>query len=105
MKGKSSVPLKHFYSLEERNDSLVPDANVPQKEYYRIGRYAYRHQNDNSKIAYAHSYPNPLKRNLIYGVLDGTPCRYNPVRYEANASSSDPLPSQSPARLWVVKKN
>src|SRR3954465_8265023 len=74
MQGKSSVPPKHFYSLEERNDSLVPEANVPQKEYYRVGRYAYRHRNDNSKIAFAHSYPNPLKRNFIYGVLDGPPC-------------------------------
>src|SRR3954453_7809566 len=55
MKGKSSVPPKQFYSLEERNDSLVPEANVPQKKYYHVGRYAYRHHNDNSKIAYAHS--------------------------------------------------
>src|SRR3954469_1862596 len=102
MQGKSSVPPKHFYSLEERNDSLVPEANVPQKEYYRVGRYAYRHRNDNSKIA---SYPNPRKRNFIYSVLDGPPCRYNHVRYEAVASSSAPLPSQSPARLCVVKKN
>jgi len=105
MQGKSSVPPKHFYSLEERNDSLVPETNVPQKEYYRVGKHAYRHRDDNSKIAYAHSYPNPLKRNFIYGVLDGPSCRYNPVRIEAVASSSAPLPSQSPARLWVVKKN
>ena len=105
MQGKASVPPKHFYSLEERNDSLVPEANVPQKEYYRAGRYAYRHRNDNSKIAYAHSYPNPLKRNFIYGVLDGPPCHCNHVRYEANTSSIAPLPSQSPTRLWVVKKN
>src|SRR3954470_1314358 len=105
MQGKSSVPLRHFYSLEERNDSMVPEANVPQKEYYHVGRYAYHHRNDNSKIAYAHSYPNPLKRNYVYGVLDGPPCRYDPVLYEANALSSAPLPSQSPASLWVVKKN
>jgi len=105
MQGKSSVPPKHFYSLEERNDSLVPEANVPQKEYYRVGLYAYRHRNDNSKIAYAHSYPNPLKRNYVYGVLDGPPCRYDPVRYEANASTSTPMPYHSPARLWVVNKN
>src|SRR4051812_48296236 len=105
MQGKSLVPPKHFYSLEERNDLLVPEANVPQKEYYRFGRYAYRHRNDNSKIAYAHSYSNPLKSNFIYGVLDGPPCRYNHVCYEANASSSASMPSQSPARLWVVKKN
>src|SRR3954469_25756374 len=102
MKGKSSVPPKHFYSLEERNDSLVPEANVPQKEYYRVGRYAYRHRNDNSKIAYAHSYPNPLKRIFIYGVLYGPPCRYNPVCYEANASSSASMPSPSPAHFLVV---
>src|SRR3954469_4878521 len=105
MQGKSSVPPKHFYSLEEKNDSLVPEANFPQKEYYCVGRYTYRHRNDNSKISYAHSYANPLKRNFIYGVLDVTPCRYNPVHYEAAASSSAPLSSQSPSRLWVVNKN
>src|SRR4051812_36243464 len=96
MQGKSSVPPKHFYSLEERNDSLVTEANVPQKEYYRVGQYAYRHRNDNSKISYAHSYPNPLKRNFVYGVLDGPPCRFSPVCYEANDSSSASMPSQSP---------
>src|SRR4051812_44969544 len=105
MQGKSSVPPKHFYSLVERNDSLVPESNAPQKEYYSVGRYVYRHHNDNTKIDYAHSYPNPLKRNFIYGVLDVPPCRYNPIRYEATASSSALLPSQSSARLWVVKKN
>ena len=29
MQGKSSVPPMHFYSLEERNDSLVPESNAP----------------------------------------------------------------------------
>src|SRR3954464_3989385 len=105
MQGKSSVPPKHFYSLEERNDSLDPKTNAPPKEYYRVGRYAYRHRNDNAKIAYSHFYPNLLKRNFVYGVLDGPSCRYNLVRYEANASSSASLPSQSPARLRVIKNN
>src|SRR3954470_22898922 len=73
MQGKSSVPPKHFYSLEERNDSLVPESNVPQKEYYRVGCYAYRHRDNNDTIAYAHSYPNPSQRNYVYGVLDGPP--------------------------------
>src|SRR4051812_9890080 len=31
MQGKSSVPPKHFYSLEERNDSLVPEANFHRR--------------------------------------------------------------------------
>src|SRR3954465_8525705 len=69
MQGKSSVPPKHFYSLEERNDSLVPEANVTQKEYYRVGRYAYRHRNDNSNIAYAHSILPPSRAILSMAYL------------------------------------
>src|SRR3954465_11931559 len=63
MQGKSSVPPKHFYFLEERNDSLVPESNIPQKEYYRVDRYAYHHRENNDKIANDHSYPNPSQRN------------------------------------------
>src|ERR1041385_3790699 len=72
MQGKPSVPPNHFYSLETRNDSLVPESNVPQKRYYRTGRYTYRPHNNHTKIAYAHSYPNHSQRTYIYGVLDGT---------------------------------
>src|SRR4051812_39788812 len=103
MQGKSSVPPKHFYSLEERNDSLVPESNVPHKEYNRTGRYTYRHRDNNDKIAYAHSYPNPSQRNYIYGVLDASPKQYNPVRFDI-ASTSASISSKSPARLWVIKK-
>src|SRR3954462_14037340 len=53
IQGKSSVPSKHFYSLEERKDSLVPESNVPQKEYYRTSRYTYRPHDNHNKIAYA----------------------------------------------------
>src|SRR3954464_7544342 len=105
MQGKSSVPPKHFYSLKERNDSLVPETNVPQKEYYGTGRYKYRHCDNNDKIAYAHSYPNPSQRTYIYGVLDGPPRQYNPVRFDIATSSRASMPSQSSARFWVVKKN
>src|SRR4051812_19939582 len=103
MQGKSSVPPKHFYSLEERNDSLVPESNVPQKEYYRFGRCSYRHCENNDKIAYAHSYPNPSRRNYVYGVLDGPPCHYDHILFNLVVSTSASMPSQSPARLWVVK--
>ena len=54
MQGKSTVPPRHFYSLEERNDPLVPASNVPQKEYYRVDRNVCRHRDNNDKIAYAH---------------------------------------------------
>ena len=63
IQGTSSVPAKHYYSFEERNDSLVPESNAPQMEYYRTGIYTYRHRDNNDKIAYAHSYPNPSQRN------------------------------------------
>ena len=36
MQGKPTVPPRHFYSLEERNDPLVPKSNIPQKEYYNV---------------------------------------------------------------------
>ena len=104
MQGKPSVPPNHFYSLETRNDSLVPESNVPQKRYYRTGRYTYRPHDNNTKIAYAHSYPNHSQRTYIYGVLDGTPKQYTPVLFNI-ASTSASTSSQSPARLWVVKKN
>src|ERR1041384_3358197 len=104
MQGKSSVPPKHFYSLEERNDSLVSESNIPQKEYYRTGCYTYRHRDNNDKIAYAHSYPNPSQRNYIYGVLDGPPRQYNLVQFDI-ASTSASTSSHSPSRLWVFKKN
>src|SRR3954470_14102102 len=38
MQGKPTVPPRHFYSLEERNDPLVPESNIPQNEYYRVDR-------------------------------------------------------------------
>src|SRR3954467_13541180 len=104
LQGKSSVPLNHFYSLETRNDSLVPESNVPQKQYYRTGRYTYRPHDNNSKIAYAHSYPIHSQRIYVYGVLDGAPKQYTPVRFNI-ASPCASTSSQSPARLWVVKKN
>src|ERR1041385_2157493 len=104
MQGKPSVPPNHFYSLETRNDSLVPESNVLQKRYYRTGRYTYRPHNNHTKIAYAHSYPNHSQRTYIYGVLDGTQKQYNPVRFNI-ASTSASTSSQSSARLWVVKKN
>src|SRR4051794_22211628 len=104
MQGKPSVPPNHFYSLETRNDSLVPESNVPQKQYYRTGRHTYRPHNNHTKIAYAHSYPNNSQRTYIYGVLDGPPKQYNPVRFNI-ASTSASTSSQSPARLWIVKKN
>ena len=105
MQGKSTVPPRHFYSLEERNDPLVPASNVPQKEYYRVDRNVYRHHDNNDKIAYAHQYANPSSRNYVYGVLDGSPRRNTSTRNTSAASTSTSAPSQSPARLWVVKKN
>jgi hypothetical protein len=93
MQGRPSVPPNHFYSLEKRNDLLVTETNVPQKEYFRVDRNVYRHRDNNDKLAYAHRYPNPSQRNYVYGVLDGSPRR--------NTSA----PSKSPTRLWVVKKN
>src|SRR3954469_19960950 len=104
MQGKSSVPPNHFYSLETINDPLVTESNVPQKQYYCTGRYTYRPHDNNTKIAYAHSYPNHSQRTYIYGVLDGTPKQYTPVRFNI-ASTSASTSSQSPSRLWVVKKN
>src|ERR1041385_8439029 len=104
MQGKSSVPPNHFYSLEKRNDSLVPESNVPQKQYYRTGRYTYLPNDNHNKIAYAHPYPNHSQRTYIYVVLDGPPRQYNPVRFNI-ASTSASTSSQSPAQLWVVKKN
>ena len=105
MQGKSTVPPKHFYSLEERNDPLVPESNVPQKEYYRVDHNVYRHRDNNNKIAYAHKYPNSSSKNYVYGVLDGSPRRNSSTRNISSASTSTSASSQSPARLWVVKKN
>ena len=105
MQGKSSVPPNHYYSLEDRNEPLVSASNVPQKEYYRVDRNVYRHRNNNTKIAITHHYSNPSSRNYIYGVLDGPDRQCNPVRYNIAAPSSSSMPSKSPARLWVVKKN
>src|SRR3954471_633575 len=104
MQGKSLVPPNHFYSLETINDPLVTESNVPQKKYYRTGRHTYRPHNNRTKIAYAHTYANHSQRTYIYGVLDGTPKQYTPVRFNI-ASTSASTSSQSPARLWVVKKN
>src|SRR3954470_19380091 len=104
LQGKSSVLPNHFYSLETRNDSLVPKTNVPQKEYYRTGRYTYRPHENNTKIAYAHSYPNHSQRTYIYGVLDGSPKQYTHVRFDI-ASPCASTSWQSPALLWVVNKN
>ena len=84
---------------------LVSASNVPQKEYYRVDRNVYRHRNNNTKIAITHHYSNPSSRNYVYGVLDGPPRQYDPVRYNTAASSSTSMPSQSPARLCMVKKN
>src|SRR4051812_30062903 len=47
MQGKSSVPPKHCYSLEERNDPLVTESNVPQKEYFRVDHNVYLHHDNN----------------------------------------------------------
>src|ERR1041385_6043793 len=104
MQGKPSVPPNHFYSLETRNDPLVTESNVPQKQYYRTGHHTYRPHNNRTKIAYAHTYANHSQRTYIYGVLDGPPKQYNPVLFNI-ASTSASTSSKSPARLWVVKKN
>ena len=103
MQGKSSVPPKHFYSLDERNDPLVPESNAPQKEYYRVDHNVYHHRNNTDKIAYAYNYHNPTSKNYVYGILDGSPRRNSSTR--KNASVSTHTSSQSLARLWVVKKN
>ena len=131
MQGKSTVPPKHFYSLEERNDPLVPESNVPQKEYYRVDHNVYHHHDNNDKISsahqyaspssrnyvfgvldgsprrnnHAHNYPNPSAKNYVFGVLDGSPRRNTSTRNISAASTSTSTSSQSPARLWVVKKN
>ena len=97
------MPPKHFYSLEERNDPLVPESNVPQKEYYRVDHNVYRHCDNNDKIAYAYNYHNPTSKNYVYDVLDGSPHRNSSTGNISSASTS--TSSQSPARLWVVKKN
>ena len=94
---------KHFYSLEERNDPLVPESNAPQKEYYRVDHNVYRHRDNNDKIVYASNYHSPTSKNYVYGVLDGSPHRNSSTH--KNASVSISTSSQSPARLWVVKKN
>src|SRR3954462_218862 len=105
MQGKPTVPPRHFYSLEERNDPLVPESNIPQKEYYRVDRTTYRHRDNHDKIAISHRYVNPSSKNYVYGVLDGSPRRNYSARKTNVASTSTSAPSQSPARLWVVKKN
>ena len=105
MQGKAVIPPRHYYSLEERNDPLVTESNAPQKDYERVDRYVYRHRGNRDKIAYAHQYSNPSSRNYVYGVLDGSPRRNTSTRNTSAASTSTSAPSQSPARLWVVKKN
>ena len=80
MQGKPTVPPRHFYSLEERNDPLVPKSNIPQKEYYRVDRTTYRHRDNNDKIAISHRYANPSSKNYVYGVLDGSPRRNNSAK-------------------------
>src|SRR4051812_9029408 len=99
------VPPRHFYSIEERNDPLVPESNITQKEYYRVDRNVYRHRDNNDKNYYSHRYPNPSSRNYVYGVLDGSPRRNTSARNTNVASTSTSALSQSPACLWVVKKN
>src|SRR3954462_14304340 len=74
------LPPRHFYYLEERNDPLVPESNIPQKEYYRVDRNVYRHCDNSDKISYSHLYPNPSSRNHVYGVLDGSPRRNTSAR-------------------------
>src|SRR4051812_5397040 len=88
MQGKPTVPLRHFYSLEERNDPLVPESNIPQKEYYRVDRTTYRHRDNNDKIAISHRYTNPSSKNYVYGVLDGSPRRNTSSRNTNFASTS-----------------
>src|SRR4051812_25795791 len=105
MQGIPTVPLRHFYSLEERNDPLVPESNIPQKEYYRFDRTTYRHHDNNDKIAISHRYANPSSKNYVYGLLDGSPRRNSSARNTNVASTSTSAPSQLPARLCVVKKN
>src|SRR3954470_7389624 len=105
MQGKPTVPPRHFYSLEERNDPLVPETNIPQKEYYRVDRTTYLHRDNNDKISISHRYANPSSKNYVYGVLDGSPRKINSTRKTNATSTSTSAPSQSPARLWVVNKN
>ena len=88
MQGKASVPPRHFYSLEERNDHLIPFTNVLQKEYYRVDHNVYRHRDNNDKIAYAYHYPNHSSRNYVYGVLDGSPHRNTNAHNFSSASAS-----------------
>ena len=88
MQGKSIVPSKHFYSLEQRNYPLVPESNVPQKEYYRVDRNVYRHRDNNDKKAYAHQCSNSSSKNYVYGVLDGSPRRNTTPRNFSSATSS-----------------
>ena len=105
MQGKPTVPPRHFYSLEERNDPLVPESNIPHKEYYHVDHTTYHHRDNNDKIAISHRYTNPSSKNYVYGVLDGSPRKNHSARKTNVASTSTSAPSQSPARLWVVKKN
>ena len=99
MQGKSSVPPKHFYSLEERNDPLVLESNAPQKDYVRIDRYVYRHRGNQYKIAYAHQYPNPPPRRN-YARNSNVSSRKNVVGPVYSTAAS-----KSPTKMWVVKKN
>ena len=84
---------------------MVPESNIPQKEYYHVDRTTYCHRDNNDKIAISHRYANPSSKNYVYGVLDGSPRKKNSARKTNAASTSTSAPSQSPARLWVVKKN
>src|SRR3954462_9960474 len=105
MQGKPTVPPRHFYSLKERNDPLVPESNIPQKKYYRVDRTTYRHRDNNDKVAISHRYANPSSKNYVYGVLDGSPRKNNSTQNSNATSTSTSAPSKSPARFWVVKKN
>ena len=96
MQGKVSIPAKQYYSLEERNDPLVTETNVPQKEYMCVDRNVYHHKDNHEKIAYAHVYPNPPAKKNNYRNISRTN-----TSISANASKF----SQSPTRMWVVRKN
>ena len=96
MQGKFSILAKKYYSLDEINDPLVTERNVPQKEYMCVDRNVYHHNGNRDKISYAHDYPNPPSRRNY----PRNSTRTN-TTISANASKS----SQSPTRMWVVKKN
>jgi len=99
MQGKSMIPPRHYYSLEERNDPLVTESNAPQTQYVQIDRYYYSYKKDRNYCAYAHLYLNsPPRRN--YACNSNVSSRKN-VAGPVNSTAA----SKSPTKMWVVKKN